>query len=212
MVLSREEIGGLLAAAEGKWRLLFSVAVFTGLRLSELLGLRWVDLDLDTGVVRVRAQLTRSRRDEDGVRTGPELVEPKTRAAIREVVLMPTLGKALREARLAAPPALSGDDAFVFCSAAGRPLDQANVRRALRSALDAAGIGRRVTMHELRHAFASALIASGRDVVFVSRQLGHASPAITLAVYAHLFDSVRHADETREHLEAEFGRLVVRPM
>ncbi|MGD0533586.1 MAG: tyrosine-type recombinase/integrase, partial [Methyloceanibacter sp.] len=45
-----------------------------------------------------------------------------------------------------------------------------------------------VTLHALRHSHASALIASGQDVVTVSRRLGHASPTITLSVYAHLFD------------------------
>jgi integrase len=67
-----------------------------------------------------------------------------------------------------------------------------------------------VTFHVLRHTFASILIAQGRDPVFVSRQLGHANPAITLKVYAHLFDAARHAQEAREQLEAEYGSLIRR--
>ncbi len=69
----------------------------------------------------------------------------------------------------------------------------------------AAGIGRHVTMHDLRHCYASLLIAGGADPVFVSRQLGHASPGFTLQRYSHLFDSVRHADGMREILEAGYG-------
>ena len=54
----------------------------------------------------------------------------------------------------------------------------------------------RVTLHALRHFHASALIAAGRDVVTVSRRLGHASPTITLSVYAHLFDNTDEAAAT----------------
>jgi integrase len=61
-----------------------------------------------------------------------------------------------------------------------------------------------VSFHTLRHTFASLLIAQGHDPVFVSRQLGHASPTITLNTYAHLFDSARHAHAAREQLDAEY--------
>src|SRR5437773_3451941 len=62
-----------------------------------------------------------------------------------------------------------------------------------------------VTFHSLRHTFASLLIAQGRDPVFVSRQLGHADPSITLKVYSHLFNAARHASEARDELERDFG-------
>ena len=71
-------------------------------------------------------------------------------------------------------------------------------------AADSAGLDG-VTFHALRHTFASILIAQGRDPVFVSRQLGHTNAAITLRVYAHLFDAERHAREAREGLESEYG-------
>jgi integrase len=64
------------------------------------------------------------------------------------------------------------------------------------------------TMHDLRHTFASLLIAQGLDVVFVSRQLGHANPATTLRVYASEFDRVRNADSARDALSAQFGALL----
>jgi integrase len=65
-----------------------------------------------------------------------------------------------------------------------------------------------VTFHVLRHTFASILIAQGHDPVFVSRQLGHANAAITLRVYAHLFDAERHAAKARKRLEADYGRIL----
>ena len=75
-----------------------------------------------------------------------------------------------------------------------------------------AGIGgegsQKVRFHDLRHTFASLLIAQRADVVFVSRQMGHANPAITLSVYAHLFDGARHASQARDALEAGFGLVL----
>ncbi len=62
--------------------------------------------------------------------------------------------------------------------------------------------------HDLRHTYASLLIAQGADIVAVSRQLGHASPDITLKVYAHLFDADRNANRTRDLLEESFGTLL----
>ena len=61
----------------------------------------------------------------------------------------------------------------------------------------------------LRHTFASLLIAQGHDPVFVSRQLGHANPAITLRVYAHLFDAARHGHDARRRLEADYRDLLI---
>jgi integrase len=60
----------------------------------------------------------------------------------------------------------------------------------------------KLTLHSLRHGFASLLIASGLNVVFVSRQLGHANPSIALEVYAHLFERADHAAAARDALEA----------
>ena len=65
----------------------------------------------------------------------------------------------------------------------------------------------RLSLHSLRHTFASLLIAKGLDVVFVSRQLGHASPATTLGVYAHLFDQAQHAATARAALEASYQTM-----
>jgi Phage integrase family len=62
--------------------------------------------------------------------------------------------------------------------------------------------------HDLRHTFASLVIASGGNVVFVSRQLGHASPDITLRVYVHLFDAAEHANRASAALEQGFGAVL----
>ncbi|MBA2643147.1 MAG: site-specific integrase [Actinobacteria bacterium] len=200
-ILQRGEITALLDVADPRYRPLLAIAVFTGLRLGELLGLAWQDVDLGDGVIHVRKQL-----DRDGQR-----VAPKTPQAMRDVVLMPALGRLIREHRLASRHSRPRD--LVFASALGTGLDRRNVsRRGLERAVERAGLGdpSRPTLrfHDLRHTFASLLVAQGMNVVFVSRQLGHASPDITLRVYAHLFDSAEHSRRASELLDAEFGAIV----
>jgi integrase len=203
-ILERDEIDRLLTATPERYRPLLATAVFTGLRLGELLGLTWADVDFEKGVLRVRKQLAK-----DGTR-----VEPKTAQALRAVVLMPALARLLRghkEKAFAVGRAKPND--FVFASSVGTAMSARNVsRRGLDKAIGDAGLDAdgkpKLRFHDLRHCFASMLIANGADVVFVSRQLGHATPAITLAVYSHLFDSVRHAERTSALLEAAFGTIL----
>jgi integrase len=83
-------------------------------------------------------------------------------------------------------------------------------RRKFRATVKAAGLDTktgRVSPHSLRHTYASLLIANGLDVVFVSRQLGHANPKITLATYAHLFDQADHAKAARTALDTSYATM-----
>jgi integrase len=66
----------------------------------------------------------------------------------------------------------------------------------------------RLSLHSLRHGYASMLIGSGLDVVFVSRQLGHANPNVTLRVYAHVFSRREHADRARVALSITYAAVV----
>lgn len=84
------------------------------------------------------------------------------------------------------------------------------VRRRSVGSVPAEGEDAPLTMHTLRHVFASLLIAEGFDVTFVSRQLGHANPAITLRIYARLFDGERHAADARARLDTRFGNVLDR--
>ena len=166
-VLNSGEIEALLGAADEVFRPVLATAVFSGLRQGELLGLTWRDVDLAAGVIRVRWQWDR---------TG-ERVEPKTPGAVRDVIMLPALGRLLREHRARSPFSL--DHHPVFASGRGTPLHYRNLsRRGLEAAALRAGLvgeGRpRLRFHDLRHSFASLLISEGLDVVFVSRQLGHA--------------------------------------
>jgi integrase len=94
---SRAELRILIAAAPVRWRAFIITAVFTGMRASELRGLRWIDVDLDGGVVHVR------QRGDAWANIGP----PKSAAGARDIPLTPMVVNALRQWRLACPPASS---------------------------------------------------------------------------------------------------------
>jgi integrase len=194
--LTRIEMQRLLDEARAPYRLPIATGLFAGLRVGEALGLVWDDIDNAGEQIRVRSQMGR-----DG-----ERLKLKTAAATRDVILMPQLAEELRKHRGAS--AHSSDHDLVFASAHGTTIGHRNLAaRGLDRACDRAGLTG-VTFHVLRHTFASLLIAQGHDPVFVSRQLGHANAAITLRVYAHLFDSERHGHEARRKLEADYRDLL----
>jgi integrase len=186
-ILSSEEINLLLPALPDQWRPLITFLLFTGLRIGEALNTRWEDIDLESGTVTV--------------------TESKTQAGTgRSVILIPALVSILRRERLRSPYSALED--YVFASKAGGILNRHYIlSRVLKPALEEAEIPH-TTLHELRHTFASILIGQGMDVTFVADQLGHADPAITLRVYAKLFDPQARKDEAREKLQTAFGGLL----
>jgi integrase len=196
--LGRDEIARLLDCCLPTYRTLVATALYTGMRLSELLGMVWDDIDFGRACIHVRAQLSMAHTGSPARR-----VAPKTEAAHRQIPLTPQLAGLLRERRLAA--ACSAGGAWVFSTRKGTPFSQRNIQRsALHLAADAAGLrvnGARLRFHDLRHTFASHLIIDlGLDVVQVSRLMGHASPSTTLNIYAHMFDEARHAADIRARM------------
>jgi integrase len=186
----------LLLAASPHYELALATGLFTGLRVSELLGLTWNDVNLEEKVVRVRFQMDR---------TGERSLL-KTEAGRRDVILIDHLRDEFQRRRRASDFAQGTD--LVFATSTGRTIGHRNLtRRGLEKACARAGLSD-VTFHVLRHTFASVLIGQGHDPVFVSSQLGHANPAITLRVYSHLFDARRHADRARAQLQGEFRSLL----
>jgi integrase len=195
----RDAIGKLIASTPKRYRTLIAVSVLTGIRQGEAIGLRWQDVDIKAGLLRIRYQLDRTGR----------LVEPKTAAARRDVPIPPSLGRMLAVQKQAAfAKGHSKPTDFVFCSETGASQNHRNItRRGLEKAV-ANGQLPKIRWHDLRHIAASALIAEGASVPHVSRVLGHATPAITLAIYAHEFARAEHADRTRERMEVAFGALL----
>lgn len=190
------EIETLVSHAHGTAALIVPVLLFTGLRVSELLGLTWGDIDFDRQVVRVQWQMNR---------VGNKRVPLKTESGCREVVLMAEVAHRLRKARLAAR--FSADTDLIIANGVGKTLGHRKLGALFAAARDGAGVSD-VTPHTCRHTFASILIDQGRDVEFVSQQLGHASTKTTWDTYVHLFRAREHAEAARRDLDAAFGRML----
>src|SRR5262249_19237434 len=150
---------------------LYRVAILTGLRQGELLGLHWQDVDLTGATLTVRHALQRI----DGV---PALVEPKTKRSRRTIALPAGAIAALTEQRrrqaedrLAAGGRWD-DWGLVFASTVGTPLDAPNVTHRLQRILADAGLPRQ-RFHDLRHLCATLLLSQGVSPRVVMEQLGH---------------------------------------
>jgi integrase len=160
------------------------VALFGGLRLGEILALRWSCIDLDRKTISVREAL-------ETTKTGTRFKLPKSKAGRRDITLPDILlealrehGKAALELRMLLGAGRMGDDALLFTNFKGEPLAPSNISSDWGELAERIGIPD-VTFHGLRHTHASQLIDAGVDIVTVSKRLGHAKPSVTLAVYAH---------------------------
>lgn len=180
-ILTEEEVERFCAAArKSRYYALLLLGVATGMRVGEILALRWRDLDLNAGIVRVGRTLSLG-----------EYVPPKSRAGRRQILLDAVTLAALREHRrqqeqLAARRGgrLHGEG-LVFVTRTGRPLTRVHVNYALRRIVKRAGIDKKITFHGLRHTHATYLLQRGIPVRDVAARLGHADPAMTLRTYAH---------------------------
>jgi integrase len=197
------EVKAIVHAAQGKWRPALIVAVFTGVRSSELRAIRWQDIDLDGRMLHVRQRVDRYGR------IGP----PKSEAGTRSIPLPPIVVNTLREWKLSSP---SNEAGMVFANRAGKPETHSDlIKKGLIPTLLAAGLvvpscdragrpilnrngepivkGRYTGLHSLRHWFASWCINrradGGLELPYKSVQfrLGHSTLAMTTDTYGHLF-------------------------
>ena len=174
-ILSRESMQKLLIQAkEENYYELFLLELATGLRLGEIAALQWNDLNLTTGELRINKQAGTS---------GPDVVicEPKTKAAVRTLILPPSVLKVMREYRARV------DSRWMFPSPKKEdsPMRPSSIHQRLHRILDHAGCDR-VRFHDLRHTFATLALQNGVDVKTVSGMLGHFSAGFTLDTYAHV--------------------------
>jgi integrase len=189
-VLSPDETKKLLDAARGEAiEGLVTLAVSTGLRLGEALGLQWADVDLDRRQLRINKSLQRISGQ------GQVLMETKTRRSRRSLVLPVKTAEALRAHRLqqdqsrgAAGSAWRKRD-FVFTSSTGQPLDQRNVLRMFRRILRKAKLPR-MRFHDLRHSCASLLLAQHISPRVVMETLGHSRISVTMDTYTHVMPTL----------------------
>jgi integrase len=171
-VASPAEAARLIEAAPLEDRALWATAMYAGLRLGELLGLRWSDLDIERGVIAVE-------RSWDAT-AGP--VEPKSKAGHRSVPVPDLLRNHLREHRLRQG---RGGVGLVFGRTRELPFSPSAVKQRARKTWRSAQLDP-ITPHECRHTFASLIIAAGVNAKALSTYMGHATISITLDRYGHL--------------------------
>jgi integrase len=194
--LSPEEASRFLAAAsKDKWSVLFALALTTGMRPEEYLGLQWKDVDLEKGTLVVQHTLIWRRKGG-----GWYFSEPKTSRSRRTIPLPTSVSVNLREhkrhqaeQRLRTGPKYQNND-LVFATAEGGPLMPRNLlSRHFKPILKVAGLPKKVRLYDLRHSCATLLLASGENPKVVSERLGHAGIAMTLDVYSHVLPSMQQA-------------------
>ena len=154
---------------------LYVIAIATGMRQGELLGLQWSDIDLERQTVTVRRALQR---------VGGTLitVEPKTEQSRREIDLLPMALPFLAELRRRPIQSAQG---YVFTGPTGQPLDGTAVTKRLQARLADLGLPR-VTFHALRHTTATLALVAGVDARVVMELLGHSQISLTLNTYSHV--------------------------
>jgi integrase len=194
----------LLDAARGdRLEALYSVALALGLRQGEALGLKWADVNLETGVLRVR------RASQRVPHQGTQLVEPKTERSRRTLVMPPIVINALcahrgRQAveRLAAGQRWVDLD-LVFPSERGTLADGPNVTHRFHKLLKRAELPP-MRFHDLRHACASLLLVQGVHPRVVMETLGHSQISLTMNTYSHVLPALQR--EAADRMEAVLGR------
>lgn len=215
---TREEIKAIVDAAQGRWRPLLLTAIFTGMRSSELRGLRWQDVDFDRAEISIH-----QRADDFG-----EIGRPKSEAGERTIPVPPMVVRVLKEWKLACPRRSTGkEDAegnptkelhYVFPTGSGNIESRSNItKRGFLPTQVAAGVAIATDradedgnvimvakyggMHALRHFYASWSINRPQDgglglpPKVVQERLGHSSITMTMDTYGHLFPRGDDADE-----------------
>jgi integrase len=189
--LSQEETLVFLdVVTEDRLEALYVLAVATGMRQSELLGLRWSDFDGAGGVIRVRYQLKRSIDRRWVFR------EPKTKRSRRQIALAAPALAALQahQVRQAEERDIVGgaweDHDLIFCTQLGRPLPARNVYRSFKGLLRRGALPD-IRFHDLRRSCATLLLGARVNPKVVSEMLGHASVAITLDIYSHVIPDMQ---------------------
>jgi integrase len=189
--LSGDQVKVLLEVARGdRLEALYVLAIHTGLRQGELLGLKWEDVDLESGTLRVRRTLVTAKG-------GPVLTAPKTKGSRRSVKLTQGAVEALRShlkhqlQEIDRAGSLWRENGLMFASESGEPLDRRYLTSCRYKALLKRAELPMIRFHDLRHTCATLLLSKNVNPKIVSEMLGHASIAITLDTYSHVLPNMR---------------------
>jgi len=201
--LPLEQVEVLLAAVENtRFAALYHIAVTTGLRQGELLGLKWADLDWENRQLQIRRQLQRIHKE------GLQFLEPKTSGSNRVVALGKlTIEKLKKHREIQSKQKTEAgkkwqENDLLFPSTIGTPLDPRNIAKHFENLLKEIKIPR-VRFHDLRHTAATLMLQRGIHPKVVQERLGHSSISLTLDTYSHVIPSMQGdaADEIDDLLQ-----------
>lgn len=206
------------ASYQHRYGLFVRLALFTGLRLGELLGLQWTDIDFNARILYVRRTLNRLQKTGlpkgyIGPRTEIVIQEPKTQNSIRTIPLLPMLlqelshWRSVQDADRMAAGEQYQNSKMLVTNPLGGYIEPRTFKDYYNEILSLAGVGHR-TFHALRHTFASRALEQGMDAKTLSVLLGHYSVAFTLDTYAHVLDN--HKREGMQLME-ELYQIGVAP-
>lgn len=193
---------------------LWTLALALGLRRGELVGLRWIDVDMENGVLHVREQVQRLKHIRDKVtkkiieKRGLVPCPPKSQQSRRTLRLPKFAVKALRvhAAKQAAEQLKAGpawvDSGRVFTTERGAILDPRNVLRRFHELLEIAGVQRR-RLHEVRHTAVTMLLTNGVDAPVAQEVAGHTDVRTTMSIYGHVTKELH--DKAAEVMDDLFG-------
>ena len=197
-ILTHEEIQRFIiqAAYDGYYEL-FLLEFATGMRRGEICGLQWIDLDFDSGELKIRRQVV-------SVDDGVIVKKPKTKGSVRTVILDASLLKVLYELKQ------KSESQWIFPSPVKNdsPLNPQTVYRKTQQILERAQC-KKVRFHDLRHTFATMSLENGMDIKTLSNMIGHSSVATTLDIYSHITDEMlKNASRT---IDRGIGKANSRP-
>ncbi len=202
-ILTREEQERLIYTSyKFRYGIFVRLTLATGIRLGELLGLRWEDIDTRKNMLNIRRTLNRLPKvDYNGVGNSTEIViqEPKTQNSVRSIPLIQVIINELQQWRNVqfsdsrAAGAAYNDYGFIVTNPLGGYIEPRTFKDYYDEILEASGL-EHYTFHALRHTFATRAMEQGMDSKTVSTLLGHYSVSFTLDTYTHVLDSQKHEE------------------
>lgn len=194
-----DNVSRFLEAIKGdRFERVFIVDLFSGLRQSEIIGLRWSDVDLETGLLTIRHQIQKSYSD-----SGYVFLDETKNGKQRIVAIAPSIVRVLKaqrvqqmEWKLAAGPAWSNPFDLVFTDERGEHLKHRTIINHFKKIVASIGL-ENTRFHDLRHSYAVNALQAGDSVKAVQEQLGHYSSAFTMDVYAAVSDTMRKDSQKR---------------
>ncbi len=189
----------LIACEDHRFKVLFYFALYTGMRMGEILGLTWDNIDLKNNIIHVKQSLMHTNIiEENGDKSRKILLQaPKTPTSIRDIPIPLKLSQLLKEHRkiynknkIAFTGSINTKENFVFVTSNFTPIHHSNLRKEFISVLNKAKISK-IKFHGLRHTYATRLFEENVPIKTVQALLGHSNINTTMNIYTHVTDNMK---------------------